>query len=229
MEGTKLLPKTRVHEDRLTWIPLQMLTGIETANQYIVQNAMGQTIYSAAEDSGFCMRNLCGYLRSFEMLIVDNYGTQVMEMHRPLKCQFPCGLQRLDVMAPPGTLIGFVEQKWHIAPRYRIKNSIGDEIFFLKGPLCTCNLCCGDVEFNVFSSRDKSQVGRIAKKWGGLGRELFTDADIFGIEFPLDLDVNMKAVLLGACFLIDFMYFEDNADRNRTRDTAIYECRGEWD
>ncbi|KAJ9583453.1 hypothetical protein L9F63_022203, partial [Diploptera punctata] len=23
MEGTKLLPKTRVHEDRHTWIPLQ--------------------------------------------------------------------------------------------------------------------------------------------------------------------------------------------------------------
>ncbi|KAJ9581919.1 hypothetical protein L9F63_003739 [Diploptera punctata] len=25
MEGTKLLPKTRVHEDRHTWIPLQSM------------------------------------------------------------------------------------------------------------------------------------------------------------------------------------------------------------
>ena len=33
-------------------------------------------------------------------------------------------------------------------------------------------------------------------------REAFTDADYFGISFPLDLDVRMKAVMIGACFLI---------------------------
>ena len=38
--------------------------------------------------------------------------------------------------------------------------------------------------------------------------ELFTDADNFGISFPVDLDVKAKATLLGATFLIDFMYFE---------------------
>ena len=33
-------------------------------------------------------------------------------------------------------------------------------------------------------------------------REYFTDADNFGIQFPMDLDVRMKAVVLGAVFLI---------------------------
>lgn len=33
-------------------------------------------------------------------------------------------------------------------------------------------------------------------------RELFTDADFFGVSFPLDLEVKMKAVMLGAVFLI---------------------------
>ena len=37
---------------------------------------------------------------------------------------------------------------------------------------------------------------------------MFTDAQNFGLTFPIDLDVKMKAVLLGATFLIDFMYFE---------------------
>jgi len=45
-------------------------------------------------------------------------------------------------------------------------------------------------------------VGKISKQWSGLAREIFTDADFFGISFPLDLDVRMKAVLLGATFLI---------------------------
>ena len=31
---------------------------------------------------------------------------------------------------------------------------------------------------------------------------MFTDADNFGLSFPLDLDVNVKASLLAATFLI---------------------------
>lgn len=46
------------------------------------------------------------------------------------------------------------------------------------------------------------KVGKISKQWSGFAREVFTDADFFGITFPLDLDVRMKAVLLGATFLI---------------------------
>lgn len=45
-------------------------------------------------------------------------------------------------------------------------------------------------------------MGKISKQWSGLVREMFTDADFFGITFPMDLDVRMKAVMLGACFLI---------------------------
>ena len=39
---------------------------------------------------------------------------------------------------------------------------------------------------------------------------MFTDAQNFGVTFPIDLDVKMKATLLGATFLIDFMYFEND-------------------
>lgn len=45
-------------------------------------------------------------------------------------------------------------------------------------------------------------IGRISKQWSGILKEVFTDTDNFGIQFPLDMDVKMKAVLLGACFLI---------------------------
>ena len=45
-------------------------------------------------------------------------------------------------------------------------------------------------------------IGRISKQWSGLLKEVFTDTDNFGIQFPLDMDVKMKAVLMGACFLI---------------------------
>lgn len=54
----------------------------------------------------------------------------------------------------------------------------------------------------VLSRDGETQVGKISKQWSGALREMFTDADYFGITFPLDLDVKIKAVLLGATFLI---------------------------
>lgn len=39
---------------------------------------------------------------------------------------------------------------------------------------------------------------------------LCADADNFGVTFPPDATPELKAVLLGAVFLIDFMFFEDN-------------------
>ena len=56
--------------------------------------------------------------------------------------------------------------------------------------------------FQILSKDKTVEVGRISKQWSGLLREVFTDADYFGITFPMDLDVRMKAVMLGACFLI---------------------------
>lgn len=54
----------------------------------------------------------------------------------------------------------------------------------------------------VLSKDGEHKVGKISKQWTGLLREMYTDADVFGINFPLDLDVKMKAVLLSTCFLI---------------------------
>jgi len=47
------------------------------------------------------------------------------------------------------------------------------------------------------------KIGKISKQWSGLAREIFTDADFFGINFPLDLDVRMKAVH------VSFNYFKN--------------------
>lgn len=60
-------------------------------------------------------------------------------------------------------------------------------------------------------------MGRISKQWSGLAREAFTDADNFGISFPQNLDVKIKAVLLGAVFLIDFMFFEKANNKETDR------------
>ncbi|XP_032766053.1 phospholipid scramblase 1 isoform X2 [Rattus rattus] len=90
----------------------------------------------------------------------------------------------------------------------RILDNMGREVMTLERPL-RCSSCCFPCCLQELKSLDEeSVVGKISKQWSGFVREAFTDADNFGIQFPLDLDVKMKAVMLGACFLIDFMFFE---------------------
>ncbi|KAG0715728.1 Phospholipid scramblase 2 [Chionoecetes opilio] len=184
---------------------LEAFTGFETANKYKVLNTMGQQLYYAKEDSDCCTRNCCGPLRPFDMKILDNNQMEVMHLNRPLACTsccFPCCLQSLEVSSPPGTVIGTVKQDWSILkPKFSVCNASGDVILRIEGPLCTCSIC-GDVEFTVLSAEGDVPVGKISKQWTGLVKEAFTDADNFGISFPMDLDVKMKATLLGAVFLI---------------------------
>lgn len=199
---------------------LEAFTGFETNNKYTVKNSMGQRVYMAVEDTDCCTRNCCGPIRPFDLKILDHTQREVIHLYRPLRCSsccFPCCLQRLEVMSPPGHVIGYVTQEWSICiPKFRIEDSTGECVLRIEGPFCTFSIC-GDVEFQVLSKDGSTQVGKITKQWSGLVREAFTDADNFGISFPIDLDVNIKAVLLGACFLIDFMFFEKAANKESDR------------
>ncbi|KAH9369398.1 hypothetical protein HPB48_007176 [Haemaphysalis longicornis] len=118
-------------------------------------------------------------------------------------CYLWTGLpQRLEVSSPPYSPIGYVVQEWSIlTPKFRVENADGECVFKIEGPFCTWSIC-GDVEFKVLTKDGSVEVGRISKQWSGLLKETFTDTDNFGISFPMDLDVKMKAVLLGALFLI---------------------------
>ncbi|KHJ92839.1 Scramblase [Oesophagostomum dentatum] len=122
-----------------------------------------------------------------------------------------CCATECTVESPPGNVIGTVEQKWAFcASALRIKDENGKEILRTEGPCC-CMMCgCQDKEFPVVTPTGK-EIGSITKKWGGCLREAYTDADIFSVTFPMDLDVRAKAVLLGATFLVDFMEFEQKA------------------
>uniref|UniRef100_A0A673NJB8 Phospholipid scramblase n=1 Tax=Sinocyclocheilus rhinocerous TaxID=307959 RepID=A0A673NJB8_9TELE len=126
---------------------------------------------------------------------------------------------QMEVQAPPGTTVGYVKQDWHPCyPKFSIQGPNKETVMKLEGPCLACN-CCGDVNFEinwqVCVSNHKFPIGRISKQWSGLLKEVFTDTDNFGIQFPMDMDVKMKAVLMGVCFLIDFVFFEKVGETNQ--------------
>lgn len=197
---------------------LEVLTGFETNNKFEIKNSLGQMVYVAVEDTDCCTRNCCEAARPFTMRILDNLGREVMTLERPLRCSsccFPCCLQEIEIQAPPGVPVGYVTQTWHpCLPKFTLQNEKRQDILKVVGPCIVCS-CCSDIDFELKSLDEESVVGKISKQWSGLVKEAFTDADNFGIQFPLDLDVKMKAVMLGACFLIDFMFFEKTGNEEQ--------------
>jgi len=196
----------------------EMMTSWETKNRYMVKNSVGQQVYFAQEESDGCQRQCCGPQRGFIMHITDNLGQEVIRVTRDFKCCAganccascdSCAME-IKVESPPGQVIGGVKQECScLSPTYGVLDGEGRKVLGIHGPMCFCQaICCpNDIDFKV-ASEGGDEIGKISKQWGGFAREAFTQADNFGVNFPRDLDVRMKAVLLGAVFLIDFMYFE---------------------
>jgi len=205
---------------------LEAFTGWEQANKYKIMNSMGQQIYFAAEESGCCMRQCCGANRSFTIHIHDNMSQEVLRVSREFKCCASCCgswcacigacSNDVEVTTPNGEVIGKIKQECSFwKPRFRIKTPEGGTVAYINGPCCQCSgPCCPDIKFHVTDSSDTTEIGKICKKWSGV-KEIFTDADNFSISFPMDMDVRMKSTFIGALFLIDFMYFEDNNKDNQ--------------
>lgn len=198
----------------------EALSGWEMQNKYQVKNSLGQQVFFAAEESGCCMRMCCGPGRGFVMHITDNFGNEVIRAVRDFKCcagccwcasPDSCCSMDIRIEAPIGQTVGYLKQdKSGWKPKYIIQDGNEQTVFIVVGPCCPCQgICCtADIEFPLLSLDGQTQVGVISKQWAGALRELFLDADHFSISFPMDLDVRMKATLLGALFLIDFMHFE---------------------
>ena len=84
-----------------------------------------------------------------------------------------------------------------------------EDCCFCSGPLCT-----SDIKFPVYPTTGETPIGSVNKQYSGFVKEAYTNANNFSITFPQDLDVKMKGVLLGACILIDMMFFESNNNKN---------------
>lgn len=203
----------------------EVFTNWETANRYQVKNSVGQQIYFAHEESDVCQRQCCGPSRGFTMHITDNMQQEVIRVTREFKCCAGCcwcadidhcGFE-VAVEAPVGQIVGYVRQAqtgWY--PYYDILNANREPVLKIHGPCCVCQgaCCTWDQNFNVMSLDLANEVGKVSKQWSGFVKEMYTNADNFGVTFPSDLDVKVKATLLGAVFLIDFMFFEQPKNNN---------------
>jgi uncharacterized protein YxjI len=180
----------------------EILTGFETQNKYVILDTSGRQLYLAAEEGGsMLLRMFLKALRPFTMAVLHEDGRRVLRVQRPFRFYF----HRADVVDASGRLLGTLQRRFSFAWRiYSVLDSSGRELFELFGPILH--------PWTFEIRKDGREVGKITKKWSGLTLEAFTDADKFGVTFPADWDTSVKAVFLGAVFLIDFAHFENKGD-----------------
>ena len=177
----------------------EILSGFETKNKYVVLDSTGKELYMAVEEVGnVVMRMFLKALRPFEISVRSYDGKLGLRVNRPFRFYF----HRLEVFDAQGQILGAVQRQFDLLRRvYLILDKSGNEIFQLFGPI-----------FHPWTfeiKKDGVAKGKIVKKWSGLVKEGFTDADNFGIVFPQGCNVVQKSLLLGAVFLIDFVHFEN--------------------
>lgn len=114
----------------------------------------------------------------------------------------------MNIYSPPGNLIGVVFERCTIVyPSLHLFDAMLPDtpLYEVNGPLITCSCFGSDVDFPIFEygkSQESEPVGTITKTWGGVMKELFTDADTFGVNFPVNLEPKHKVIFLATCLLI---------------------------
>ncbi|MGD8925870.1 MAG: phospholipid scramblase-related protein [Thioalkalispiraceae bacterium] len=177
----------------------EIITGFETKNKYIVSDMRGNRLYLAAEEAGsLLLRLFLKALRPFKVVVANEHNQVVIRIVRPFRFYF----HEAEILDAQGRRLGIIKKRFSLLRRiYSVIDRTGQEVYQLFGPILhpwTFQIRKNDVE-----------LGKISKKWSGLLKEGFTDADNFGVMFPAQWEIEKKALMLGAVFLIDFVHFEN--------------------
>jgi uncharacterized protein YxjI len=181
---------------------LEILLSFELKNAYDVY-AGGEAPVLRVQEQGkgflsLCKRVFLGPLRPFQADVVDaQSGAPLLHLRRPFRWIF----HRLEVTTPNGEKLGAIQRRWSWIRRiYVIEDAYGQVSADLFGPF----LRPWTFELRV----NQQPVGMIQKRWSGLLKEAFTDADNFGVDLQAVDDPRMKALAFAATVLIDVCHFE---------------------
>jgi|GEM_PF-1225892 len=139
--------------------------------------------------------------KSYTLHVLDKKGKQVLYYQKKI------GFFRdeMEVSGESENFLGLVKKikiktkaKQPVMYRYQILNAAGQEMYEVREHL-------NDPEiFHIYKANEVT--GKISKRPTSTVEEGIMKHDHFGIVFPFNADVAGKAVLIGALFLIDFLF-----------------------
>ncbi|XP_069500704.1 phospholipid scramblase 1-like [Ambystoma mexicanum] len=175
-------------------------------SEYEILNSLSQKMFHATEE-----KECWG--PQIDIRVFDNSQSHVLHLLLPSQC---CNwVQELEVYSPTsGVLIGYVVKNWQaFSISFSILNVAKEMVLKVVGPGFG-SPAFSDINFEVKTSNESHTVGRITKVWRGFRKEMFSSNDHYSVQFPMDLDVKVKALLLSTGLFIDFLYYDERRRNN---------------
>lgn len=182
---------------------LAELFGFETRNKYEILTEDGNLIGYCAEQQkgilGFLFRQFLGHWRSFDLHFCDADRKLFLTSKHPFRFIF----QEFEVFDHQNKSIGHVKQRWALfRKKFDVINSHQQVIMEMRS---------GFFQFWTFPFYDLRNTERavIKKKWSGLLKEVFMDADNFVVQYTdPKLTQDERSLILAAAVFTDLQYFE---------------------
>jgi uncharacterized protein YxjI len=176
---------------------LEILTDFERRNRFSIALEDRDGALIAREEGSRWARIFLGSMRPYTLVIETPQGKPVLRLHAPFRFIH----REILVTDAHSKRIGRVRKRFTFPhTRYDVYDASGRHLF---------EIARGFVHIWTFTiRRDGVDHAVITKRWSGIGREVFTDADRFQLQFQQVIDPVERRILLGALFLIDFQHFE---------------------
>lgn len=179
---------------------MEVFSSFETKNKYQVLDENGTDLFYAFEESNFFLRQFMSQNRKLKINIIDKSQKKHMVIERPWFFFKPSHTIRDGT----GKIIGYINGKFgFFKKRFVVLDENQNGVFEIVAGLFS------PWTFKVM--KQGSQKGVISKKWSGIGKEMFTDADNFLIDFDQITTEKEKNLMLAAAFAIDLRYFEKDS------------------
>lgn len=180
---------------------------IELTNEYLIRDAAGSTVGAIRQEGQSKARKVLRLVTSVDQFlsvrlgVYDSAGQRVLELTRPAKFM----KSTVSVADGSGTPVGRIVQQNVIGKiRFGLEDASGAPV----GSIRAENWRAWD--FAILDN-DEREIGRISKKWAGVGKELFTTADNYAFEVSAaDLSLNVRRLMLAAAAAIDTALKQDD-------------------
>jgi uncharacterized protein YxjI len=199
-ETQQLLDLTRLASVRISQRveKLELFTGFESANRYDVLAQDGTTIAHAAESTSGMQRFFLGSGRFESIDLLNASGQRVLSLKETWG--FPFSTHH--VTTSDGQPIFTVKQQFAFFSRKFGIWGDGMPDIRVKGPIIR--------PWTFWAYEGERLVGKITKRYSGIGKEIMTDADNFDVEFfgPIaNQQQRMRLLVMG--FVVDMKFFEN--------------------
>lgn len=168
----------------------------------IMDASSGDLLATAVEQASTIRKGLKLFVNKnllpFEIDLADASGTPILKIERGVTLL----RSKILVTDPSGGVIGTFRQKLlSIGGRFELFDANDQKVADLKGNIVGWNF--------KFLGVDGNELGQVTRKWGGVGRELFTSADNYVVALDAKVDpVGTGPLLLAAALCIDMAFKE---------------------